>query len=382
MSKLINRREFLVNSSLISGLMLMGGCDPLSLREKNKSINFYGTGTLNIPNKAWDKLFFETGITSLFRDNGNSPGPIIAQMLSGSARYDYDVGGMLGGAEKKLSSDNAIIPWDLSKISNWKTVWQWGKNIEHAKIGGNQYGLPLVVNADSMIYLPDKVKTVRGYESGVIDSYSAIFDPELKGKVAMEDAWVNSVIFTAIYLKQNNLIKINDPGNLTESELREVMTFLIEKKKEGQFKKLWSGWEQGVELLRSGEVWAMTGWEPIVKALVDQGINAKYAEPKEGYEGWSIDLILHSGVVDNDKYETCHAFANWLYAGYYGAILANSRGYAVPNTTTLQYVEEFPKVKETINHVRNKISSTVFWQNVHPDNFRLYEEWWSKLRSV
>jgi putative spermidine/putrescine transport system substrate-binding protein len=111
---------------------------------------------------------------------------------------------------------------------------------------------------------------------------------------------------------KNNLQTIGDPGNLTETELRGVMEFLIDKKRSGQFRKLWSGWEQGVEVMRSGEVWVMTGWEPIVKALQDQGIKAEYAIPKEGYEGWSIDLLMHSGAVKRGLGDSCHQFANWL----------------------------------------------------------------------
>lgn len=79
----------------------------------------------------------------------------------------------------------------------------------------------------------------------------------------MEDSWINSVIFTAIYLKENSIMTIENPGDLSEIELKGVMEFLITKKKEGQFKAFWSGWENGLSLIKSGEVYAMTGWEPI-----------------------------------------------------------------------------------------------------------------------
>jgi len=308
-------------------------------------------------------------------------------MTAGSAAADYDLGGLLGGAEEVLANAGAILPWDLAKIPNWDGVWRWAKDIKHARWKGEQYGLPLVVNADSMIYLPDRIKSVPGYESGVVDSYAAVFDPRLKGKTSMEDAWVNSAIFTAIYLKQNKLASIEDPGNLTESELKEVMEFLIDKKRSGQFRKLWNGWEQGVEVIRSEEVWVMTGWEPIVKAVNDQGVSARYATPKEGYEGWSIDLLLHSGAEKRGSVDLCHKVGNWLHDGFYGAELARSRGYAVPNESTRRYVKEnkipdSEKVLSAVDHVQDKVEKTMFWQNVRPDNYRLYEEWWSKLRAA
>ncbi|WP_375398130.1 PotD/PotF family extracellular solute-binding protein [uncultured Sphingomonas sp.] len=308
-------------------------------------------------------------------------------MIAGTAAADYDLGGLLGGAEAVLAEKGTILPWDMSKVPNWSTAWQWAKSIEHTRWKGQQYGIPLVVNADSMIYLPDRIKSVTGYKGGVVDSYAAVFDPRLRGRTAMEDTWTNSAIFTAIYLKQSGQLTIGDPGNLTEGELKGVMKFLSDKKKGGQFRTLWNGWEQGVEVLRSGEVWVMTGWEPVVKALVDQGINAKYAVPKEGYEGWSIDLLLHRGAEKRGLVDACHKVANWLHGGRYGADMASSRGYAVPNASTIDFARgnalpDSAKINETLTHVQQKLSGPIFWQNVRPDNYRLYEEWWSRFRSA
>jgi len=387
MSSNMSRREFLARAGAVSVLStsLLGvGC---SGKRQPRDVRFFATATLDIGAEGWKKLESDLGARMLFKDNGNDAGPVIAQMTAGSAGTDYDLGGLLGGAEGVLASPKTIMPWDLSKIPNWKTAWQWAKNIDHARWQNKQYGLPLVVNADSMIYLPDRIKSVPGYESGVVDTYAAVFDRRLKGKTSMEDAWVNSAIFTAIYLRQNGQLSIQDPGNLTETELKGVMEFLIEKKRAGQFRKLWNGWEQGVEVLRSGEVIVMTGWEPIVKALVDQGINAKYAVPKEGYEGWSIDLLLHEGAGKRGLVDLCHQVANWFYGGYYATALAVSRGYAVPNDSAAVYVrdnnpKDGQKVLDTLAHVQEKVSKTLFWQNVRPDNYRLYEEWWSKLRAA
>jgi putative spermidine/putrescine transport system substrate-binding protein len=125
-------------------------------------------------------------------------------------------------------------------------MWDWAKEIPYTSYDGKRYGLPVVINADSMIYLPDKV--------GLIDSYAAVFDPKLKGRTSMEDAWINSVIFTAIYLKDNFEKNIKNPGDLDKDELEFVMAFLIQKKKEGQFRKFWNGWEDGLRLVLQSEV--------------------------------------------------------------------------------------------------------------------------------
>jgi putative spermidine/putrescine transport system substrate-binding protein len=206
----------------------------------------------------------------------------------------------------------------------------------------------------------------------------------------MEDSWINSVIFTAIYLKGNSVMPINEPGNLTESELGAVMEFLIKKKREGQFRTFWNGWEDGVRLIKSGEVYAMTGWEPIVYEAQKAGIKAEYAVPREGFEGWSNDLIITPGAKERGLVELVHKFANWELSGFYGAELMMQRGYIVPNPAAVNYANtsheyDANELQRKLDHVRNKFlgrNTKVFWQNTRPDNYRLYEEWWSKLRNA
>ena len=83
----------------------------------------------------------------------------------------------------------------------------------------------------------------------------------------------------------------------------------------------------------------MTGWEPIVYAARERGINAYYAVPKEGYEGWGNNTILLKGAVDRGLSDTAHNFANGLLAGYYGCKLGAMRGYVVPTDNNVAYAE-------------------------------------------
>lgn len=378
----LSRKDFLRIMGLAGvGVSLLGveGCFGGNSADKN-TLRFYGTGTLDIGSK-WAQLEKDLGIKLLFSDNGNDTGPIIANMISGTAATDFDLGGIQGGVERELAEAGKILPWDTNKLTNWGGVWEWVKNIPHCQVNGKVYGLPAVVNADSIIYLPEK--------TGIVDSYGVIFDPKFKGRVAMEDAWINSVIFAAMYLKENNIQKIDKPGDLTESELGAVMEFLIKHKKDGQFKTFWRGWEDGVRLVKSGEVVAMTGWEPIVKAAQEAGIKAEYAMPREGYEGWSNDLVIHVGAEQRGLMEQVHKFADWELGGFYGAELASSKGYIVPNSASVAYAKQHPnefdaaKQAEMIDHVTGKFKANkVYWQNTRPTNFKLYEEWWSKLRNA
>jgi spermidine/putrescine-binding protein len=242
----ISRRKFLKRlgrtAGTAAGLAAFGRSGLLGAQNV-VTLNMWASGTMTVED-YWQRLEKDEGIRINFSDNGNDPGPVVAKMVFGNANDIYDIGGLQGGAEKELALQNAISPWDMKQIPNWEHVWSWAKEIPYIVHDGEQYGIPTVINADSMIYLPDKV--------GKVDSYAAVFDPKLKGKTAMEDAWINSAIFTAIYLKENGLVPIGDPGNLSEDELGAVMEFLIKQKTDGQFRTFWNGWEQGLCGARAG----------------------------------------------------------------------------------------------------------------------------------
>src|SRR6266404_1763093 len=309
----LTRRQLIENTALGVGALAVGTSGlPCAARAANE-INYWATGTLDIGDDGWNIFKNESGVNVNFTDNGNDPGPVVARLAAGNANDIYDVGGLDGGTEKELAKRGLIAPWDLAQIPNYSSVWEWAKNVPHSTFEGRVYGIPTVVNADSMIALRNRV--------GSVDSYGVIFDRKLRGKTAMEDAWINSVIFTAIYLKNSENARISEPGDLTADELGLVMEFLIKHKRDGQFRTFWNGWEQALQLVSNQEVWVMTGWEPIVYAARRRGLDCYYAEPKEGYEAWCNNTILLKGAVDRTLSKTAHRFANALLSGFYGCKL-------------------------------------------------------------
>jgi putative spermidine/putrescine transport system substrate-binding protein len=378
----LSRRDLLKRLGMSAAGILYAQNSAKAVQAK-KVLDFWGTATLDIK-KDWQQFTKATGIAVTFYDNGNDPGPVVQQLVQERQADWRHISGLQGGAEAELAKHNAIIPWDTSRIANYDKRWDVARNIEYTTVNGECYGIPTIINADSMIYRPDL--------AGPVESYEAIFDPLLKGKTAMEDAWINSVIMAAIYLKENGIFTIGQPGNLTETELRQVMSFLTEKAREGQFCRLWNGWSEAVNLIVSGEAYVMTGWEPIAIEARNRGVNAEYAEPREGFECWSNDLLLHPGARKAGLYDAAHQFAGWELSGYYGCVIAQQRGYAVPTEEAVNYAKSHPKefnpqeIQALTDRVHRKFLVTrtkyTYWQNVMPDNRALYEEEWTRFRSV
>lgn len=376
----INRRRLLQSMGLAGVAASSGLTFSQAAFAASSEIAFWASATLDI-GENWSRLTDATGIVPSFTDNGNDMGPVVARLAAGNANDLFDVGGFQGGAERELFNQGQIVPWDISKIPNYEGLWAWAKEMPHLKSDdGAVLGIPSVVNADSIIYRRDKL--------GTVDSYGVIFDPKLKGRVAMEDAWINSAIFAAIYLKEAENQPIKDPGNLTKDELGLVMEFLIKHKTDGQFRTFWNGWEQGVQLVADEEVDAMTGWEPIVYEGQKRGLDVAYAAPVEGYEGWGNNTVMLRGAVDRGVADAAHAFVNWMLDGYYGCALATTRGYVVPSDKSVGYAKANPgdfdpaDIGAKADHVAAKFGGKVYWQNVRPTNFQLYEEWWQRLRNA
>src|SRR6202011_4684209 len=137
-------------------------------------INFWASGTLDIGDDGWKIFANESEIKVNFTDNGNDPGPVVAKLAAGNANDIYDVGGLQGGSEKELAKRGLIAPWDLAQIQTHSSVWEWAKNIPYLTFEGKVYGIPTVVNADSMIALRNRVSNA--------DSYGVISAPKLRGK--------------------------------------------------------------------------------------------------------------------------------------------------------------------------------------------------------
>jgi putative spermidine/putrescine transport system substrate-binding protein len=376
----LTRRQLVRNGVLGAGALAVGSLGLLRAARALDEINFWATGTLDIGDDGWRTIANDSGVKVDFTDNGNDPGPVVAKLAAGNANDIYDVGGLQGGSEKELARRGLIAPWELSQIPNYASVWQWAKDIPYLTHDGKAYGIPTVINADSIIAVRDK--------AGSVDSYGVIFDPKLKGKTAMEDAWINSVIFTAIYLKNSENAKIAEPGNLTADELGLVMEFLIKHKRDRQFRTFWNGWEQGLQLVANQEVWVMTGWEPIVYAARMRGVDCYYAVPKEGYEGWGNNTILLKGAVVRGRTKAAHQLVNALLSGFYGCKLGLLRGYVVPTDNNVAYATAHANafdpagVRELAEHVKQKFAGKIYWQNTRPDNFQLYETWWQRLRNA
>ncbi|MCP4381781.1 MAG: extracellular solute-binding protein [Hyphomicrobiales bacterium] len=256
------------------------------------------------------------------------------ELLSGSDAYD--VWETIGERLPAMTATNTIVPIPTSDLSNWANIrpifTESDPRMEpRAQISGQIWAndaktelwmVPTVFNFDSIGYRPDLVSAEEA------NTWTSLFDPKFKGKTGLN---VDPLIaFGEAILAMNSLglLDVPNPGNPNIEEIDEAAKFLIDKKKDGQFRALWGDFGELVNLLASGEMILADAWQPAVMAVKAQGIECSYAVPTEGYRAWSIGI---SQIANSPHPEAVRAYANYWLSGP-PAITVSEQGYYSPTT--------------------------------------------------
>src|SRR5829696_3182209 len=379
----INRRDALYLG--LTGLLASAALHVPQSRAAG-TINFADIG-VGDPGGDWSKFTAATGYGVNLVSMGNAPSAVLNVLVAGGGQGTYDIINIVGGMQKPLVENDLVVPIDTSRMPNWSKdtyieefLGKGQPGFQFIGLNDKIYGVPTVLQGDSFAYLPEK--------TGPLDSYAALFDPKWKGYVALEDNYTTAGQKTALYLKHANLAKISNPDDMTPEEFKTVVDFLIEQKKAGQFRVIWNSFEQAVNLITSKEVYVIDCWEPMVFVAKSKGIDAVYADPKEGYLLWAMAAYLVNNPSRTEE-QTAAAYGllDFMLGGWYGAKITGLRGY-MTNPQAPEYAksnsaefsaEDAKKVEEITANVRRKFQQGGTWQNRWPTEVEFYESEWARF---
>ena len=186
--------------------------------------------------------------------------------------------------------------------------------------------LPYVHNVDSFGYNTDFIKPGIAYET---ESWSWLLDDENRGKVAIVNAPTIGLFDLALAAQSKGLIKFNDIGAMTRSELDRLFSILLDFKRQGHFSGYWNSVPESIEFMKSKRAHIESMFSPAVSALNSQNINVQFAAPKEGYRGWHGVMCLSSQIQSSAK-DAAYDYMNWWLSGWPGAFIAR-QGYYISN---------------------------------------------------
>jgi len=388
-SPVFSRRD-LMRLGIVSGAAAMAwSAGPERALAAGGTLNFADIG-VGDPDGDWSRFSKPSGWNVNLVAIGNAPSAILNVLVAGGGTASYDVINIVGGMQKPLVDNSLIEPIDTAKLPNWSKDANIQGFLAKGTPGFNfigyqdkVYGVPTVLQGDSFAYLPEK--------TGPLDSYAALFDPKFKGYVALEDNYTTAGQKTALYLKHAKLADIANPDDMTAAEFKKVVDFLIDQKKKGQFRVIWSSFQQAVDLIVNKEVYVIDCWEPMVFVAKSKGIDAVYADPKEGYLLWAMAAYLTKNPKRTaETTQAAYELLNFMLGGWYGAKITVMRGY-MTNTDAPDYAkahaDEFPadmakKVADITQNVRRKFAKGGTWQNRWPTQVDVYESEWSRFKAA
>lgn len=295
-----------------------------------------------------------------------SPTDSVAKLFApgGTARYDfmetnmYFVRKPLMGAK---SGDEKLQPFDMSKLPNAPGMVELFKS-EIAMRDGKVYMVPVFWGYDSPVFRTDKIAE----DDPATKSWNLLFDDKFAGRIALRDDAYWAIVDAGLALGHK------DPPTMPNSDLAEVTKFLISKKK--NFRALWSKFGEAVNLMSSGEVWAMHGWMPMRAALVREGIPATNARPKEGICFWNHAAFIPK---ESKKPELAFAITNAMLSEEYGVALTKESSYGPMSAKALASFTEEEKKKFGLDVTDDK---TVRFTANFPNDMNAWIEAWGKFK--
>lgn len=364
---------------------------PAAAAASEDGLKFWAPGIARVGEKDWSSMEAEAGIKLAPIAKSARADESIQKMVVGDGNALYDaMTDNGGGMEDALASQGAIVELDTSKIPNWsiieKRYLDGGEAADTIRYEGKVFAIPYISNADALAFNHD----VIGSEP---DSWEVLFDEQFKGRAALQNDFGPTLTNTAIYLKQSGKQDIENPSDMTEAEVKGVCQFLIDKKKAGQFRTFWDGFQNGVDLLASEEVLVASCWEPIqIVAARKSAKDIRYGTMKEGHQTWNNIVMLTRGGRERGMDDTFYKLVNLYLSPWFGARTLAALGFTPQMTGVLEYVDANPDLfdaatKATINDrlARKQERLAVpgnSWQNVFPTNMRAYQDWWSRVQAA
>ena len=359
----------------------MGALSPA--QAANPKVRGYGVTTAQL--KDWSIMTKSIGVDMEFTGSNNAVGVFLRDVVASQLGDDVDIFIFESGTEDILGPQGVYLPIDEKnkELTLWdRTSDDWKRSAVVQDREGKQFGVPVIGNADIFGYFPDKLGLMPDSDDEI--SWSVMFeDDRTRGRVAYDQTWTYSLGPAALYIQAKSGKKFGDTADLTKDEAKEVVDFLIERKKAGQFRTLHSAFEEQVQLLTNKEVDVINCWEPAVR---EANLKLGAGTTKYAYTKWGHGAYIASQAKDRDNLDAIYKVLNYFLGGEYRALQARDRGYAGPNmdlgvayaTEKGWSADDIAALKATEAKVARKFAKP-YVSTTTPNNADAMEEEWQRF---
>ena len=211
-------------------------------------------------------------------------------------------------------SENLIEKIDTSRLKHWPDLF--GK-MQSLEAGDEKHYVPWSWGNTAVVYRKDLLP-----EYADNPTWGILWDEKLKGKIAIRDAIMGSVLPAGLYAG------VKDAYNMTDDDLKKVGALM--RKQRELVKFYWKGQADVQQALASGEVLASTGWNSTYATLKKQGVDVGFMVPKEGMPTWVDGYVMIKGgpAPEQEKYD----FLDAVMTPEAGALIIEELGYGAANS--------------------------------------------------
>jgi putative spermidine/putrescine transport system substrate-binding protein len=385
----MTRRSLMHGALGVAGAAVAGSIPGLSQQAWAAGTPVKGYGVTTAQLKDWSIMTKSIGVEVEYTPTNADVGVFMRDVMSNDLGETHDLFIFDGGVEDVLGPEGyfAEIVENHPELTLWARTSDNWKRSDILRADDKQYGVPVIGNGDCFGYFP---AAIDANPNGLDEvPWTTFFEGEkVKGRVAIDRSWLQSMSEAANFLKHHGKATIEDPADMTKEESRQVADYLAERKRAGQFRTIFSAFEEQVQLLSNKEVDMINCWEPATKEANNAlGPNTViYAFTVEGYYKWGHGAYVHTKAMQRDNVDNIYKLLNYFMSGEYRAYQAKQRGYAGPNMDLgVQYATDngWPQADiETMKWTETKVSRKFekpFWGKTTPQNASVMEEEWQRF---
>ena len=290
---------------------------------------------------------------------------LVAKLRGGSAS-SYDVISPSSDVAATIVRANLAAPLDLSKLPSYAQLSSRLRELPLVKANGQTYGAPFVWGPNPLLY--DTTAFAKAP-----DSWSALWDAKLKGKISVWDDL--STIYMAAQILGFDKPDPSHLYNLTDEELAQVQKKLIELKP--NIRKIWSTGGELTNLFVNHEVVAAMGWPLMTNQLRKANFPVGETIPRENTTGWIDHLMITSGSENKDL---AYKFVEFMVEAETQKKVSDVTGYTPANPQAAQYMSPDEVKNLHLDDVDSYQKHIYFWQNV-PRRAK-YNQIWNEVKAA
>lgn len=257
-----------------------------------------------------------------------------------------------------LLGKDLLAPLDTAKLTNWKDLSPTFRDADGVTVNGKVIMVPTTAGPHGIIY------SSKAFPRGV-DSYTALFDPANKGRVALDGGWVTALADTAL------AAGVTDPLAMTDAQVEQMKDKIRGAIADGQFRTIAESDSDMANLFKSGEVVLADGGRGTAEEINASGGEVTWVAPKEGTLSWICGLGISAKAANPDA---AYAFINY-YTSTPAQAIVGGLGYVITNPTAL---EEVPaEHRQTANPAN--LNGTI--PQVEPSNAAVWRSAWQEIEA-